>query len=56
MKAVPQYPVKFATKYMVRQPRRRGVNRFTAHSPTTFWGISISKDFRPSVRSSWRMR
>src|SRR3989442_3900049 len=27
-----------------------------AHSPTTFFRISISSDFRPSVRSSWRIR
>ena len=33
-----------------------GVNRTAAHSPTTFFRISISSDFRPSVRSSCRMR
>ena len=29
-----------------------GVNGTAAHSPTTFFRISISSDFRPSVRSS----
>jgi len=31
-------------------------SRTTPHSPTTFFGISISSDFRPSVRSDCRMR
>jgi hypothetical protein len=35
---------------------RLGVNRTTAHSPTTFFWISISSAFRPSVRSNCRMR
>src|SRR5207245_5617576 len=33
-----------------------GVNLTAAHSPTTFFRISISSDFRPSVRSSCRIR
>src|ERR1700693_2855359 len=33
-----------------------GVNFTAAHSPTTFFRISISSDFRPSVRSNCRMR
>ena len=32
------------------------MNRTAAHSPTTFFRISISRDFRPSVRSNCRMR
>jgi hypothetical protein len=35
---------------------RLGVNRTTAHSPTTFFRISVSSDFRPSVLSNCRMR
>jgi len=35
---------------------RLGVNLTAAHSPTTFFRISISNDFRPSVRSNCRMR
>jgi hypothetical protein len=32
------------------------MNRTAAHSPTTFFRISISSDLRPNVRSSCRMR
>ena len=33
-----------------------GVNFTAAHSPTTVFRISISKDLRPSVRSNCRIR
>ena len=39
-----------------RQFERLVVNGTAAHSPTTFFSIWISSDFRPSVRSSCRMR
>jgi hypothetical protein len=35
---------------------RRGVNLTAAYSPTTFSRISISRDFRPTVRSCCRRR
>jgi hypothetical protein len=38
------------------QLSRLGMNCTAAHSPTTFFGISISSDFRPSVLSNCRMR
>src|SRR5258706_486221 len=38
------------------QRSRLGVNFTTAHSPTTFFRISISSDFRPRLRSSCRIR
>src|SRR5215470_4517484 len=38
------------------QRSRLGVNSTAAHSPTTFFRISISRDLRPRVRSSCRMR
>src|SRR5215475_3504933 len=41
---------------LLHQRARLGVNFTAAHSPTTFFRISISRDLRPSVRSSCRMR
>ena len=38
------------------QHSRLGVNFTAAHSPTTFFRISISNDLRPRVRSNCRMR